>query len=96
MHLMYHGYFDQGKNPITPNWSPMLRGNFCVCFVSPVYDQGIIKVESNRTYYTQLSLKVHRHDLKICQMTIFFTRLFTGRYTLHKSQLKYFQKLYYL
>ena len=30
-------------------------------------------------------LKIHGHDLKICQMTIFFTHAFTGRYTLHEK-----------
>ena len=37
-------------------------------------------------------LKIHRHDLNVCQMTIFFNHVFTGRYTLHeKNQLNHLQ-----
>ena len=25
---IYHGYFDQGENPNTPNWSPMPGGKW--------------------------------------------------------------------
>ena len=53
---------------------------------SPIFSQLFLYVY---LHSIKLKLKIHRHDSNVCHMTIFFTHIFTGRYTLYEKSTSY-------